>query len=848
MNAKKTAFVLFVIIALAAAFGNSGSAEIPGGIPRFSDFFSGFPSFSPTPTPPADRNERSWERWWYGNRAPLLVQLSPAFGPVPKAAPPKPTMSGYVLKPGRTHAAGLGADKLDVPRLLVLLGYGGPFKEITREMVVNELHSRGKAALDELIAYAVGARTPPAVAGMSSRQLKNYAVLALGEIASPECFEPLAEAFRSGELDTAFFAAVALGRLGDPRAIEVLSSGRGDTNQYLRAASSLSLGMLGDIKALDVLERRFLDGVSNEERIFAALAMGMLGSKDPKAELLSLAKTAPSPLERAFAAWSYLALCSPKSADPGKLLFVLGGNDELAKVLVLMGSGLLSYREELKPFFAAAANDEESPLVRKAALLALAMSNSKTGHEMLLKLEQTLTGDFAKAASFALALMKKKTRNPIIERWTRIEDPHIRSLAPFLVARYLGGDALDAFDRAVKLVLKYDPFYLSLAYGWLFRVGRPYTLEHLLSSGEPEVRAAVVLSMGVSGADWCLRWLMKHPDLQGEEGVARRIAMVKLAPAVVLDFFKKNAPDRNPRVAVGVASALGALKAPRVEEELSRYLNSYNPDVRCYAAVALARVGSKEAGEILLERLAVERHPFALGNMVLALGFVLRNCPADDEVRKALEEAMFNRAHAEVRAFSALAWAISHHASRFDMIGTLAAVDRDPRVRAAAALALGIADHESSIFALRRALAVKAYKQVREYGCYGMGVLKDDSALGDLVERLKDTDIDVRMAASISLGALRVPGGNGPVKPLAESDASTDVRRVASIALMLLGDAAGFDCFVDSFKGRGSGSIREMGWEELTEVSNLYVPVGFRIDDYLQDLPIPSREDSKKEK
>jgi len=39
-----------------------------------------------------------------------------------------------------------------------------------------------------------------------------------------------------------------------------------------------------------------------------------------------------------------------------------------------------------------------------------------------------------------------------------------------------------------------------------------------------------------------------------------------------------------------------------------------------------------------------------------------------------------------------------------------------------------------------------------------------------------------------------------------------------------------------------------MGWEELTEVSNLYVPVGFRIDDYLQDLPIPSREDSKKKK
>ena len=45
----------------------------------------------------------------------------------------------------------------------------------------------------------------------------------------------------------------------------------------------------------------------------------------------------------------------------------------------------------------------------------------------------------------------------------------------------------------------------------------------------------------------------------------------------------------NPRVSIGVACALGGLKAKGVEDALEIYLNHANPDVKCYAALAMAR-------------------------------------------------------------------------------------------------------------------------------------------------------------------------------------------------------------------------------------------------------------------
>ena len=76
------------------------------------------------------------------------------------------------------------------------------------------------------------------------------------------------------------------------------------------------------------------------------------------------------------------------------------------------------------------------------------------------------------------------------------------------------------------------------------------------------------------------------------------------------------------------------------------------------------------------------------------------------------------------------------------------------------------------------------------------------------------------------------------LEDLAEKGSNLEVRRVAAISMIMLGEVKGFQHFIDSFHGRGDSAVREMDYVELTELSNLYVPVGFRIDDYLQDIPI----------
>jgi HEAT repeat protein len=329
--------------------------------------------------------------------------------------------------------------------------------------------------------------------------------------------------------------------------------------------------------------------------------------------------------------------------------------------------------------------------------------------------------------------------------------------------------------------------------------------------------------------------------LEGVEKTVRELALCFAAPSVILKFFRDNTKMGNVRGCVGVASALGAIKAKGVEDVLDMFLNHGNPDVRCYAYLAMARIGTEEAASRILSRYPSEKHPYALGNLVLGAGLLLKKFPQNKELFDLVNDAMKNAAHANARAGAALAWGVSGHSNAFDMVSFLVN-DRDPVVVAASHLAFGLSNHESAVYGLKRGMTNKSYSQVREYSAYGMGVLKNEDGLRDLIDILKDSDIPTRSASSISYGAMRVPGSAKNLESTAEGDANFDVRRIASISMILCGEAKGFEYFVSSYKGRGDSSVRIMDYAELTEVSNLYVPIGYRIDDYLQDAPVPAAE------
>ncbi|MDZ7815170.1 MAG: HEAT repeat domain-containing protein [Planctomycetota bacterium] len=178
------------------------------------------------------------------------------------------------------------------------------------------------------------------------------------------------------------------------------------------------------------------------------------------------------------------------------------------------------------------------------------------------------------------------------------------------------------------------------------------------------------------------------------------------------------------------------------------------------------------------------------------------------------------------------------------MAGPIARGDPSSRARAAGQLGMGLSHHESSIFALERGIKVKSYEQVREFACYGMGVLKNEDGLSELSEALEDNNISVREAAAISYGAMRPGKASKALTDMAESDANFGVRRIASISLILIGDVKGFEHLMESFKGRGDSAVREMGYVELTELSNMYIPLGFKIDDYMQEGVVSENPDA----
>ncbi|MDZ7815169.1 MAG: HEAT repeat domain-containing protein [Planctomycetota bacterium] len=313
--------------------------------------------------------------------------------------------------------------------------------------------------------------------------------------------------------------------------------------------------------------------------------------------------------------------------------------------MALLTAGTRQYRSKLG-IAKKIANETDEPRVRRAALLCLAMSNSKTGFKLLNELLDK-GGDMAKDAEFALSLMKSKSRDEILRDWMRMPE-EMMPLAPFILARYEGEETMSRLRRGKSMKLGMDPVLSVLAYGLVFDVGRPAMLERERKSDDERVRAASLMALAYTGTPEGLRVIEEFEAQQGLEARVHKFAIKYSSPALMHKFIKENTKMGNPRACIGSATALGGLRCKGVEDTLSVFLNHGNPDVRCYAALAMGRVGTREAAERLISRYSVESHPYAKGNIVIAAGMMFKMFPDHEELEELLRDALFTRAHNDV--------------------------------------------------------------------------------------------------------------------------------------------------------------------------------------------------------
>ena len=274
------------------------------------------------------------------------------------------------------------------------------------------------------------------------------------------------------------------------------------------------------------------------------------------------------------------------------------------------------------------------------------------------------------------------------------------------------------------------------------------------------------------------------------------------------------------RTAYTEASAitgLGLAKQPASIPGLRRDYASgtrYEPAVRAFASIALARLGDRESLPFLLQGIEHAREPVRQ-SAAIALGVLGR--PGDEAVvralaRMSLEEKDINgrqfafmslsriggeEARAAVRRvlekgpkidrpLAALAVALGKDAEWTPVLRRLFLEEKQPDQKGGYVLALGLAGDREALPEIRRLALSAGDRGLRGFCLLALGLLDDRSsapevrALGE-----KENDVGIKMAAATCLGLLQDPGA----VPLLESMAkSGDNAYVRSSACRLLGE------------------------------------------------------------
>ena len=421
-----------------------------------------------------------------------------------------------------------------------------------------------------------------------SPRVREGAAEILGDIADPAAILPLTSALRGdtdGEVRRE--AAEALGTIRDPAAIPALSGVlAGDPAADVRAAAAKALGRIGEASALSPLLAALRDEKDADVRASAALSLGRIGSPN----------AAPG-----------LAAALEKDGDGGvrqAAAEALGACPDDVSVSALL----------------AALARAEDPVTAGRAASALGRIGNRRAAPALLEAFAVPSRDLCIRAAVALSeIGEPGTASPLMARMAYEGDADVREG----IAKALGflGDpaALPVLQKALADTASDVRYEAAWALGHLGDPAAVPPLSALLKDRESRVRFAAAF------------------------------ALAELRDPSAVPALKANLSDRDGDSRTATACALALLGHTEGVSVLSRAVRSDAEWERFAASVALLRLATPAANELLGTRLTDEKAAIrdlargALdGEGTMALAAVLRD--RDDDFRQyaALALAFFD--------------------------------------------------------------------------------------------------------------------------------------------------------------------------------------------------------------
>lgn len=368
----------------------------------------------------------------------------------------------------------------------------------------------------------------------------------------------------------------------------------------------------------------------------------------------------------------------------------------------------------------------------------------------------------------------------------------------------------------------------------LGKMGFPRSLMDLRKSLKDEVRDVrdgAVLALGLIQDGLAVEDLQARLLDPKEEDRTRSFAAIGLGfiggpeAAGVLGTFLDPAADAARvggihRTSLTEASAITGLGLSRHAAAAASLRKDYASEkrfpaaVRAFLAIALARLGDRDAIPFLLQGLEHDREPMRQ-SAAIALGVLGK--PEDEAVVKALVAAAQGEKDANARQFSimalsriggdraretvrrilekgspldrplaALGAAVPGDREALPLLRRLFREERTPDLKGAFGLALGLLRDEEALPDLRKLAFSKVDRGLRVYCLLAMGLM-DDRSSGRQVREVVETENEpsVKMAAATCLGLLQDPATVPVLEKLAAVGDNVFVR---SSACRLLGE------------------------------------------------------------
>jgi HEAT repeat protein len=540
-------------------------------------------------------------------------------------------------------------------------------------------------------------------------------------------------------------AAGALARLPSGAGVGALARVLADPDSAVRVAAARALGASGAPSAVAALLGR-LDDTEPEVREAVVLALARLGDRSAVVPLVGKIQDArPGVRQRVARALGVLG--DPRASSA--LALALRDPDETVRVAALEALGRLRAEDAVATIVSFLA-EEKRPLVREAALAALAAIPSEPGLEALVR--SLATDDPRERSPVRDALLAAGARAVPKLVLCLLGQPAVTQAdgCALALGEIGGAEAADRIALALrKGVIRPQAGLRALS---ATREGRTLgTVLEYLSADDPWVRRAAIEATGALLDP-------SQPDGRAVEPLVRALDAAherRSERAALVTLLGKTGSPRASPVLVAMARAtdpmlqLTALRAlawiGRAGQDavLVEALDDDRPSVRLAAAEALRRTGASRTAGLLLDRL---ERAAEVDRGAVALALIGPMAVTEDQETLGRVEAL---------------------------IGAVGGGDRDALIEA-----LGAAPGAAAVAALERILSGGADRPTRAKIAEALGQHREGR--GALRTLLRDPDAAVRANAVWSLGA------TGSMEDSAEVEALLGDRDAA-----VSGDAAG---------------------------------------------------------